>query len=106
MNFKSFKNELATRILKARKARGLTQKELAKAIGHSQSSINQIESGKVFPTQETLFKLGKALKIPVNQFFPETVPNRVLGSSTVGLLWIRVRRWWYRRRNKSGASAS
>ncbi|HWK56533.1 MAG TPA: helix-turn-helix transcriptional regulator [Parapedobacter sp.] len=107
MKFDSYKSEVGVRIRKLRYARNMTQSELAKAIGRSQPSINQIESGKVFPEGETLYRLGKALKTPVNQFFPDTVPNRILGSSVFGLLWLRFRYWWYRRRrNKTGQDPS
>lgn len=97
MKFDSYKSEVGVRIRKVRYARNMTQTELAKAVGRSQPSINQIESGKVFPEGETLYRLGKALNTPVSQFFPETVPNRILGSSVLGVLWMRIRYWWYRR---------
>jgi len=54
MKFDSYKSEVGVRIRKLRYARNMTQSELAKAIGRSQPSINQIESGKVFPEGETL----------------------------------------------------
>jgi len=107
MNFEKYKFELGARIMKARLKKGLTQDQLAKAIGCSQPAITQIESGKSLPGTGTLFKLGKALDTSVNRFFPETVPNRVLGSTIFGLLWVRIRHWWYRRkRNKSVERAS
>jgi len=107
MNFDKYKRELGTNILKLRRKRGLTQKELAEAIGCKQPLITQIESGKALPGPGTLFKLGKALDTPIGRLFPDTVPNRMLGSSIMGLLWIRLRYWWYlRKRNNSGASKS
>lgn|SRR5690606_6950374 len=107
MKFDRYKSEVGVRIRKIRYARNMTQSELANAIGRSQPSINQIESGKVFPEGKTLYWLGKALDTPVNQFFPDTVPNRILGSSVLGLLWIRLRLWWYcRARNKAGQDPS
>lgn len=104
MDFKEYKLELGSRILKARRNKGLTQREVAKAIGHSQSSITQIESGKVLPRTDTLFKLSKALDTPVNKFFPEVVPNGMLGFSFLGMLWVRFRYGWYRRKRKNSGS--
>ena len=46
---------------KIRKARGLKQKELAKLVGVSESSISQYESGTKTPSFETALKLAEAL---------------------------------------------
>ena len=46
---------------KIRKARGLTQKELAKLSDLSEAQISLIESGKRFPSYEALLKLAEAL---------------------------------------------
>ena len=46
---------------KIRKARGLKQKELAKLVGVSESSISQYESGAKTPSFETALKLAEAL---------------------------------------------
>ncbi|MEC3881605.1 helix-turn-helix transcriptional regulator [Parapedobacter sp. 10938] len=107
MKFDNYKSEVGIRIMKARLERDMTQHQLAKAIGRTQPSITQIESGKVLPGTAILFELGKVLDKPVNHFFPDTVPNRMFGSSVVGLVWMRIRYWWYRRtRNKTGQSPS
>ena len=100
MKFDSYKSEVGARIRQIRYARDMTQTELAKAVGCSQPSITQIENGRVFPEGETLYRLSKALDTPVSQFFPETVPNRILGSSVLGVLWMRIRYWWYRRTHR------
>lgn len=46
---------------KIRKAKGLTQKELAKLSDLSEAQISLIESGKRFPSYEALLKLAEAL---------------------------------------------
>lgn len=49
-------------VLKARKEKGLTQKEIAKEIGTKQSVISRLESGKANPTVAFLQKFAKALQ--------------------------------------------
>lgn len=104
MDFKADRLELATRVLKARLAKGLTQAQLAKVVECTQSAIHQIESGKVMPKQKTLFALGRALDVPVGTLYSDTVPNRILGQSLLGVLWIRIHYWWYRRKRNIPAS--
>jgi DNA-binding XRE family transcriptional regulator len=50
---------------KLRKARGMTQAELARAAKILRPNLARIEAGKHRPTLETLEKLAGALKIPV-----------------------------------------
>ena len=47
-------------ILKARKEKGLTQKEIADKIGTKQSVISRLEKGKANPTVAFLKKLAEA----------------------------------------------
>lgn len=46
----------------ARKAKGLTMKELGKLIGVSESAISQYETGKREMDYETLLKIGEVLE--------------------------------------------
>ena len=48
-----------------RKRRGLTQAELAAAVGSSQSAINRIEHGKQNVSIEAINRISKALKYPI-----------------------------------------
>jgi len=98
MAFEKTKHEISARIVKARKEKGYTQDNLADAIGVKQPAIAQIESGKNMPQMETMLAISKELDRPLADFFPNTVPNRVLGNSLLGLLWIRIRYGWFRRR--------
>lgn len=60
---------LNERIAYLRKRRDLTQSELAKKSGVSQSTIAQIESGRKDPSVKTLGKLAKALDVQLAIFF-------------------------------------
>jgi ribosome-binding protein aMBF1 (putative translation factor) len=51
---------LATALIKARADAGLTQEELAKRMGTTQSAIARLEGGKSRPSTTTLAKLAKA----------------------------------------------
>ncbi len=48
-------------IKEARKAKGLTQKEVGAKLGISESAVNKYESGKENPTVITLQKVAEAL---------------------------------------------
>lgn len=51
------------RIKKARKNAGMTQKELADALGVDESYISQYETGRRSPKLQTMHKLAEALKL-------------------------------------------
>lgn len=55
------KLELARQIRQLREARGLSQAELAELLGTRQPSIARIESGRVLPRIDMLFRLATAL---------------------------------------------
>lgn len=52
-------------IRKLREAKGLTQDQLAAAVGMMRSNVSRIEAAKHRPTLETLEKIAKALKVSV-----------------------------------------
>ena len=59
-------------IRRARKLRGLTQKELAIKTGISQTTVSALELGKIkAPTISMLIKLSKALNLPISYFVGE-----------------------------------
>jgi SOS-response transcriptional repressor LexA len=62
-------------IRKARKAKKLTQSELAAMIGVSRSAIYDWEKGKYYPTGERAIKLAKALGLPISKFLPDYFQN-------------------------------
>lgn len=57
-------------IRKLRNSMGLTQKELGKKVGVSNSAIANYEKGFRAPLQDTLFKLAETFNVSVNKFFP------------------------------------
>lgn len=56
-----------------RAERGITQAELAKLIGVSRATINQIENGVVIPNGDTMLMLSKKLNTPIEKIFTEFV---------------------------------
>ena len=49
------------KLAEVRRKRGMTQAELAKAVGLAQASISTLESGETKPSFETLIKLARTL---------------------------------------------
>ncbi|MBO0953259.1 helix-turn-helix domain-containing protein [Fibrella forsythiae] len=58
------KQHVGQLIREARKAKGLTQKDLSKELGVSETAVNRYESGQNF-TIETLFKIAKVIGVSV-----------------------------------------
>jgi transcriptional regulator with XRE-family HTH domain len=63
------KELLGARIKEIRKARGLTQEQLAEMIDVEQKHVSRIESGKNYPTIDRLEKISAALNVPLMGFF-------------------------------------
>ncbi len=57
---------LGARIKEVRLAKGMTQLELASALGKDHSSIARIESGRVNPSYLYLKELAKGLEVPLS----------------------------------------
>eukprot|EP01048_Picozoa_sp_COSAG05_P002485 COSAG05_NODE_103_length_19033_cov_99.004278_6_plen_91_part_00 len=55
--------DLKVRIMKARQAKGMTQKELAQKIGEKPQVINLMEAGKSVPNNQILGKMERALGV-------------------------------------------
>ena len=53
---------LARRLIRDRRAVGLTQVELARRAGIAPESLNRIENGRLTPTMSTLQKIDRALE--------------------------------------------
>src|SRR5438270_13981923 len=64
----------------ARESRGLTQGELARALGASQGKISKYESGMLRVSDEELRELSKVLDYPPEFFFQQD-PIKGAGSS-------------------------
>ena len=66
---------LKNRLREAREARGLTQAELAVAIGVSRKTINTVENGVFGPSTVIALKLAAALGEPVERLFSLARPG-------------------------------
>lgn len=62
-----FYEQLGDRILRARKAAGISQEELGRRVGLNRSSISNIEKGRQRILAHVLMDFSAALKIPVAQ---------------------------------------
>lgn len=73
---------IGKRIRKLREAAGLTQAELADALGKALSSISQIERGVVLPSVSTIEAIAKAVGQSLDQVFAqeEDVPGNRTGN--------------------------
>jgi len=60
---------MKNRVKELRKAKGLTQEELAEIIGVSRQTINAIEKEKFDPSLPTAFKMSKLFEVPIELFF-------------------------------------
>ena len=59
-------------LIRARKARGMTQEELAEKAGITSVGISKIETGKTWPKKETIEKFLEILEVKSFQLFTET----------------------------------
>lgn len=70
----NIRSEIATRVHALRVKRGLTQEELAKALGLSQGRYSQIERGQGSFSAEQFLELLRVFNVPVSHFTPDKVP--------------------------------
>ncbi len=65
---------IGQRLYRARKAAGLSLRELGLQVGLTHAAIKKYEDGKATPTSTTLLKLSRALNVRTEYFFrPETL---------------------------------
>ena len=65
------------RIAELRRERGLTQIQLSKALGISQSSLSGYENGKFEPDQEMLLSMAKYFDVSVDYLLCRTSQKKV-----------------------------
>lgn len=58
-----------------RRRRGLSQKELAEAIGVHYLQISKYETGSYFPTVGKVIEIAKVLQVGIDQLFGEVIPD-------------------------------
>lgn len=68
-------------IRKYRRQRGLTQKDLANAIGRSRSIVAEYESGATSVPQPILWKIARCLEVTVDMLFEDDVTVNGNGAS-------------------------
>lgn len=61
---------LARKIQKVRKSRGMTQETLAEKIGVSTTWIGYIETGYRIPNLKMIYRIASALQVKVKDIFP------------------------------------
>lgn len=67
--FNEFKILFGRRIKYYRDLRNYTQERLAELAGIEQSSLSNIEKGRVYPAQMTLYRLATVLEVEPYQFY-------------------------------------
>ena len=60
---------MKNRIEEIRKARGVNQEELAKALGVSRQTISSLENGRYNPSIELAYKLSKYFAMTIEEVF-------------------------------------
>lgn len=66
---KPIRKQLGARIKEIRKARGLSQEDLAERVGIEAKHLSRIEVGGSYPSLDRLAKLAKALNVEMKDFF-------------------------------------
>lgn len=64
-----FLDQLARRVAELRKSKHMTQEQLAAEAGIDRVALANIETGKRRPTVTTVYRISRALEIPVTEFF-------------------------------------
>lgn len=60
---------MKNRVEEIRKARGVNQEELAKALGVSRQTISSLENGRYNPSIELAYKLSKYFGMTIEEVF-------------------------------------
>ena len=67
--------KLGKRIQSARRETGLSQEQLAEAIGKSPSAVSTIETGKRGASLETLIRIANALQVSADYLLADQLPH-------------------------------
>lgn len=78
-------NSLGHRIMVLRRARSLTQGELAEAVGTSQRVISYYENDSHDPGASMLSKLAQAFGVTIDMLLADSEPHHILASRDTAL---------------------
>ena len=70
MEKEKFSRLVGQNIRQQRESRGLSQEELAHRSGLYRTYVGHLENGRYLPSSLILWKLAKALKLPVQKLYP------------------------------------
>ena len=79
------KEKLGKRIQELRKQRKLTQEKFAELVGIDAKNISKIESGRNYPSAETLASISKTLNVELYElfFFGNEIPYEKMRSEII-----------------------
>ena len=86
--------KLGKRIQSARKETGLSQEQLAEAIGKSPSAVSTIETGKRGASLETLIRIANALQVSADYLLADQLPHIPWEPSRKSLFFFRNCEEW------------
>jgi putative transcriptional regulator len=64
--------DMTNRLRELRAAKGLSQADLAQALGVSRQTINAIETGKYDPSLPLAFKIARQFRMRIEDIFKDT----------------------------------
>jgi len=91
---------LGRRVRDERKARHLTQQELAEAAGMDTAHLSRIEGGKTVPSINMTKKLADALGLPIAALFSDIPAHKVPDHGWAGKMGAMVRDMTPKQRSK------
>ncbi|UYZ85021.1 helix-turn-helix domain-containing protein [Entomomonas sp. E2T0] len=68
--------DVGQQIRRIRKLKLLSQESLSEKIGIDPKSLGRIEKGDYYPAMDTLYRLSVALKVPIQDLFPDIGGNK------------------------------
>ncbi len=80
------KKLIGNRIKTLRRARGMSQEELAETISMNTKYLSSIERGKANPTLDTFMKMADALKVGIPELFNIEYEPKELAQLIAGLI--------------------
>lgn len=86
--------KLGKRIQSARRETGLSQEQLAEAIGKSPSAVSTIETGKRGASLETLIRIANALQVSADYLLADQLPHIPWEPSRKSLFFFRNCEEW------------